>query len=551
MSATGIYGLSGSGIDVESLVKVGMMSKQNQYDKLYKQEVKNEWLKEAYSSLYSDLQTFNSSTMYNYKLSSTTNPQTASSTDTKVATATANADAATMSHNVTVNSLSSNAYLLTATDGIARNSGSSSKSIYLSDIIDVSGWTEGDSLSFTIGNGQKTTDADGKEVEDTKTITLTYEDIVTNKQTLNDLAAAIKNNSDEKNKLAENNITASYDATNDAFSIYNKDGGADNKISLTANDEKAAALLNSLGLGAVTPQADGTTSLGSAISFTTGVKNEAASGTDASVTIDGKNYTATNNKVSAGGVTYTFNAVGSTTVSVSQDTDKIIENVKQFVSDYNKMIDSLNSKYYEEKYSDYSVLTKSQESAMTQDQIDKWNEKAKSGLLYHDQTVGKLISSMREAIYTPVDSVDSKYNSMMAIGITSSTNRGHLTLDEDKLKKALGEDPDCVYQIFSSSGDVTNSKTGATETDYDKEGVVNRITDKLNSYMKEMKSYAGTSTESGDGSTLGTLIENLLTKMSNFKTQMDAYETLLYKKYDAMESSIQQLTMQANYFSYS
>ena len=41
MSATGIYGLSGSGIDVESLVKVGMMSKQNQYDKLYKQEVKN------------------------------------------------------------------------------------------------------------------------------------------------------------------------------------------------------------------------------------------------------------------------------------------------------------------------------------------------------------------------------------------------------------------------------------------------------------------------------------------------------------------------------
>lgn len=548
MSATGIYGLSGSGIDVESMVKVGMMSKQNQYDKLYKQEVKNEWTKEAYSSLYSDLQTFNSSTMYNYKLSSTTNPQSASSTDTKVATATANADAATMNHNLTVNSMSSNAYLLTATDGIARNSSSASGSIYLSDVIDVSNWSEGDSLSFTIGNGLKTTNKEGKEVDDVKTITLTYEDIVTKKQTLNDLASAIKNNTNEKNKLANNNIMASYDATNDAFTLYNKDGGAANKINITANDDKAAELLNHLGLGAVTQKTDGTTSLGSALSFTTGTATEAAAGTDASVTIDGKNYTADSNKISVGGVTYTFNAIGSTTVSVSQDTDKIIENVKQFVTDYNKMIDSLNDKYYEEQYSDYSVLTKSQESAMTQDQIDKWNEKAKSGLLYHDQTIGKLISSMREAIYTPVDSVDSQYNSMSAIGISSSTNRGHLKLDEDKLKKALAADPDCVRQIFASSGDVTDSN-GNTTTDYDSEGVVNRITDKLNTYMKEMKSYAGTSTETSDGSTLGTLIEDLKTKMSNFKSMMDAYETALYKKYDSMESTIQQLISQSSLFS--
>ena len=55
MSATGIYGLSGSGIDVESMVKVGMMGKQGQYDKLYKTEVKDEWMKEAYSGVYADL----------------------------------------------------------------------------------------------------------------------------------------------------------------------------------------------------------------------------------------------------------------------------------------------------------------------------------------------------------------------------------------------------------------------------------------------------------------------------------------------------------------
>ena len=110
MSVQGIYGLSGSGIDVDSMVKVGMLSKQNEYDRLYKKEVKNEWLKEAYANLYSDLATFNNSTMSSYKMSSATNPHSATSTNTGAVTATANADAAEMSHTVKVSATASNAY---------------------------------------------------------------------------------------------------------------------------------------------------------------------------------------------------------------------------------------------------------------------------------------------------------------------------------------------------------------------------------------------------------------------------------------------------------
>ncbi|MCR5176728.1 MAG: hypothetical protein K6C05_07725, partial [Anaerovibrio sp.] len=51
MGANGIYGLSGSGLDVESLVKMGMMSKQKQLDKLQQKETKNTWLKEAYNNV--------------------------------------------------------------------------------------------------------------------------------------------------------------------------------------------------------------------------------------------------------------------------------------------------------------------------------------------------------------------------------------------------------------------------------------------------------------------------------------------------------------------
>jgi len=707
MSVQGIYGLSGSGIDVDSMVKVGMLNKQSQYDKMYKKEVKNEWIKEAYTSLYSDLNTFKTSTMSTYKMSYTTNPMTAASTNSSVVSATANADAANMSHTVKVNSVSSNAYVQSES-AITRNNASAGNSMYIKDIIGGSSEvirmdedaykaaldgaaTEEDknkirnevALSFEISNG----DLKDKNTT-TATISFTYAELYDSKQTLNDLAAKIKN--------ANVNMTATYDSTNDAFSIYQKDGGVDNQIVLSVKnrtadetkdgvttnakaDDAARALINNLNLAKVdgdsmtslpelSEASDGVSSKSSTgsmtsvnttayekntslnsivadvdkkkigeygLSFTindgtasktivytaeqaasksindlmkdingTGLNVTASladgkltltnadsteditlsidamdtteraeasreflntmfnaglaagtktntltvTGTNGSVTIDGKDYATTSSKINVANVTYNVGAVGSATVSISQDTDKLIENVKKFVEDYNKMIDSLNSKYNETRYSDYDVLTKSQENAMTQDQITKWNEKAKSGLLYHDQTLGKIISAMREAIYTPVDSVDSNYNTMMSIGIESSTDRGHLRLDEDKLKKALAADPDCVYQLFSASGDAVNAK-GESYTDYNKEGVINRITDKVNENLKTMKSYAGTSSSASDGSTLGDLILEMQTKMSNFKTMMDAFEKSLYKKYDAMEQAIQKLSMQMGYIS--
>ncbi|MCI6087044.1 MAG: flagellar filament capping protein FliD [Selenomonas sp.] len=556
MSTSGIYGLSGSGIDVDSMVKVGMLTKQNQYDKMYKEEVKNEWKKEAYSDLYSSVNSFNQTTLSNYKMSSTTSPMTATSSSEGTATATANADAASMSHTVTVTSLATNAYLQTGNAGITRAASTStekSTSIYLKDILysasDLATQQEAydkmsdeekqkAALEFTISDGDESGNT-------TRTISFTYEELFGTGSTLNDLASKIKNSGV--------NIQATYDSVNDSFSLYQKTGGAANKITLsTANEDgdatgdaavRAQTLLTNLSLS----QVDSTTqTLGTALTFDTTNATQSASGTDGSVTIDGKTYATTSQKLTVNNVSYTIGAKGTTTVTVAQDTDKLVENVKKFVEDYNKMIDALNTKYYETQYSDYGVLTKSQENGMSQEQITKWNEKAKSGLLYHDAQLGKIISSMREALYTPVEDTGSDYNTMMSLGISSSTDQGHITLDETKLKKAIAADPNAVRSVFAASGDVTN-KDGTTSTDYNKEGVMNRISDALYANLKTLKSYAGDSSETADGSTLGTLIENLKTKMSDFKVQMTAYENLLYDKYDAMETAIQRLGVQMGY----
>ena len=89
VGVNGIYGLSGSGLDIESMVKVGMMSKQNQYDKMYKAEVKANWQKEAYTNVYNEMNSFNMTKLYDYKLSSTTNAMGATSSNTSAVTATA------------------------------------------------------------------------------------------------------------------------------------------------------------------------------------------------------------------------------------------------------------------------------------------------------------------------------------------------------------------------------------------------------------------------------------------------------------------------------
>ena len=586
MGANGIYGLSGSGLDIESLVKMGMMNKQNQYDKMYQTQLKQTWVKEAYNTVYTDVKAFKES-MSTFKMQSNMSAMQATSSNNDVVSVTANGAAAAMNHKITVEQVASNAYLMTANgEKIERTNTTAANSAYLKDVLFEAGYTKSTDAdgqtSYAVRNsaGKAEThkgsevaisievqDSDAKDSNGntvTHKVEFTYDQIFGDNKTLNDLATAFSNSGA--------NIQGGYDTVNDSFSLYNKTSGSANKISLQANNEASAELLNKLHLASYDGQ---TNTLGSAISFTNGTLTPAAVGTNAKATIDGKNYESDTNKLNVGNVIYNFNGVSAknadgtyqaSTISVSQDTDKIVDNVKKFVETYNTLIDSLNTKYREEKNTDYKPLTKKQEGEMTESQIDKWNEKAKSGLLYHDNNIYSIISDMREALYTKVDAVDTvltdskgnkySYNSMSSIGITSSTNQGHITLDEEKLKKALTEDPDCVYQLFASDQDSTyvagstnknQADTYTSKSDYLNTGIANRLYNAMTTNISNLESYAGTSKETDDESYLGKLITNMNTKMTSFQTVMKSYESKLYEKYDAMEVALSKLGTQLSY----
>jgi len=520
-----------------------MISEQKKYDRIYKKEVETEWRKEAYANVYDKVNTFKSR-MSDYRLSSMTKPMTTTSSLSDAVTATANANAGVMSHTVEVTQTASNAYLMTAAgQRVGRANTGAASSVMLKDVAFAggtrpAGMADGDTaLSFKISNGTGTTE-----------IKFTAEEVFTKKLTLNDLAQRINNarfNAPDGKKTSLD-IRASYDSVSDGFSLFNTKTGDANKIKLSMDTTASSAgatttLLNNLKLGSVS---GGTIS--SPLAFTTSGTTTSleTQGTNANVKIDGRTYNnLQENNLQVNGVTYTFKKTTPTgtsaTVNVAQDQDKLVDNVKKFVEEYNALLDELNKLYSNKGHKDYGVLTKSQEDGMTKEQVEKWNAKAKEGLLYHDNYVRSIVGDLRDAVINRVQSVPGRYSTLSSIGITAKDQTGHLQIDEAKLKKAIAAEPDAVNRLISYDDE---------NNDYGNSGVATRIYNKMNGRLKELERHSGVAADKTDLSELGKLIQNYEKQMSDFKKLMSSFESKLYKKYNAMEEAIARLSTQFNFF---
>ena len=113
-----------------------------------------------------------------------------------------------------------------------------------------------------------------------------------------------------------------------------------------------------------------------------------------------------------------------------------------------------------------------------------------------------------------------------------------MTKPSSKLRNALANDPNAVYNVFGKL-DKNDESSG--------NGVAQRLGDIFTSSLKTIRSRSGSSSDITEDSELNNLLRNLQTKMSNFKKMMDAFEERLYKKYDSMESALAKLGSQLNY----
>jgi flagellar hook-associated protein 2 len=551
MAQTKGVSVSNTGMDMDALVKASVTTYQSKYDSAYKKETVAEWTKSTYADLYTELAKFKS-TASDYKLQSKTTAHTTTTGDSSVVTATANGDALNLSHDVTVNTVARNATLQSTatTDG---NGNITTPTITRAITTDADGkdTSKSTKLSYVTGiqsppTGKALTDvAISFDVQDSATstekhtVSYTYGDLQT--KTLTDLASDIKNltTTTADHKTINTNITATYDATNDTMNIYNKKAGAGNIIQITADasDSTVQTQTNNLFTNLHLATYDGSTrtAVDTAALSGTGIK-----GVSSSITVDGQNYTGDTNAITVAGVTYTANkksSSGSTTVSIGTDTDTMVKSVQTFVDSYNTLLDKMTAQLHATKSSTYVALTADQKSAMTADEITAWETKAKTGILRNDSVLSKTVDDMRNAMTMTV-SGGGLYKTAGSIGLTVGDWKtyGHITLDTDKLKTAIADDPSIVDKILA--GDNKSTST----TDMDSQGVATRLSNLLTVDLKNFSDKAGTSASTSDTSVLGTQITEMNTNLTALLKALQDKQDYYYKKYNDMESTVGKLT---------
>ncbi|MDW8515442.1 flagellar hook-associated protein 2 [Priestia flexa] len=263
------------------------------------------------------------------------------------------------------------------------------------------------------------------------------------------------------------------------------------------------------------------------------------SGTDATFEINGLQTTRKSNTFTVSGVSFTLqdNFTAPVRVNVSNNTDKAVESIKDFVTKYNELIATLNGKTTEERYRDYSPLTDAQRESLTDKQAEQWEEKAKSGLLKNDSILSSGLNQMRSNWYSAVSGITGEFKQLTDIGITTSTNymdRGKLVINETKLKEALEKDPQSVMDLFSKNGETTSEK-----------GIVRRLRESVADTVSKIEQRAGRSTWTNTQFVLGRNLRDMDDQISRFESRLVQVEDRYWRQFTAMEKAIQNSNAQS------
>lgn len=509
---TRISGLS-SGLDIDSWVKELMIAeREKKYNKMTQEKQLLEWRREDYKSINSELLTFHNDTLSDFKKDSTFKAKTVNiSGNTTAVSATATANATMAPITIEVDKIAVAASRWSDSTMVASGStfDSSDELINQKDNL-VGGSTLDAQSTFTIK-------INGTEI-----------DIDPDEDSLDDVIDRINE---------ETNVSAFYDSETGkiTFTAQNtgKVNGADGTGEYITFEDDNGFLANVLQINNPEESPPSSTNV--------------TKGEDAQVTINGLDTTRSSNTFTVNGVKITLNETTdgeATTIQAKIDTDSIVESIKTFISEYNDLINTLNAAVDEVYDRDYPPLTDDQRDEMSDDEIENWEEKAKTGLLYNDSILTKLISRLRSAASGKYDTGNSKYDSLSSIGIKTSdySEKGKLYLDdEDALREAIEADPEAVQKLFAASGD----------DDGNGEGIAKKMYDDVYSAMEDISEKAGTSKYAdsdsfSSDSTMGKRISELKDDIEDEEDRLDDAEERYYDKFTAMETALNALSSQYN-----
>nr|WP_319488385.1 flagellar filament capping protein FliD [uncultured Caproiciproducens sp.] len=349
------------------------------------------------------------------------------------------------------------------------------------------------------------------------------------------------------NNDSQANVTVAYSTINNTFSVTAKNGGSGSRVDIA---NVGTGNLATVLFGTV-PTKDAS---GNYIENADAYSLQKPQDAKMTVSFDGNAANAieivrTENKFTLDGVDFellsqTDGTVSSSTpikFSVDNKTDDLYTKIKDFVDDYNAIIKLTNDKVSERKDTDatYAPLTDSQKADMSETEITNWEAKAKKGLLQGDSILNTLSLDLRKSM---TDQVASMKTALYQIGIATKANdysaNGQLTIDEDKLKDALTNDPDKVASLFTSE-----------------DGIASRMQDVIN---KNIKTYGGdgiliekagiANSTTVDDSALTKTVTDCNTKIKELKALLETQQEQYYAKFTKLEQYLSTMNSQSSLF---
>ena len=412
-----------SGLDTESIVQAMVSSYSAKKDKYVKAQTRLSWTQDAWKNintkvygLYTSLDSLKFSSGYNTKKTTVS--------DTNKASVTATSDAAIGTQKLNILETAQTGYM---TGGTLKSG--SNGSTKLSDLY-------GDAL------GEGTFKIKYKNGTESDPITINGD------TTVNDFVS----------KLKDAGIGANYDEKNNRIYINSKTVGSDGDFELVGTDDEGNAnkALEALKVTEASAEAAG---------------GKMVHGEDARIKLNGVYYTSSNGSFNINGMT--INALNKTgdgdenaiSINTTTDVQGLYDKVKDFLEQYNEVVNQVTKLYNAEAARGYQPLTDEQKEAMTDSQVEKWETKIKDSLLRRDTTLGGILNTMTGAM-SAVYEVNDKKLSLGSFGISTlgilgsaknEQNAYHIDGDaddsatsakKDKLMQALTEDPDSVVDFM-------------------------------------------------------------------------------------------------------
>ena len=473
-----------SGLDTASIVNDLMELERTRVDSVEKEIKMVEYEKEVWEEMNTELYSFYREELFDFKSNGTYLQKTITSSDTTVATMNSSLSAVNGVHSLSVTQLATGSHLTgDALTGVSLSS--TGETLFGLDPSDPTSTTN---LKITV---------DGSAALE---VTITAED------TLDNIIDKIDD--------LDLDLSIGYDETYNRLFLSTTATGDGTQIDISSDD---TSTLFKLGLAA-----DGVTNV------------QGTAGTDAKFSYNNTDLESDSNEISVNGLSFNIQSVGSTTITVNQDTDAIYDKVKDFITAYNDLVDSIYEKVDSEYNSEYEPLTDDEKEAMTEDEIEAWEERIKGSILKNDDILSGLGTRMRSILTTSygVDTSNFKYNSLADLGIVTSSDylengklhiRGDeddsdFSLDTNSLRAALEDNPDDVMELLTALGN------------------------EVYSYMAESmrSSTLSSSLTFYNDKYLDSHIEDYEDEISELEDRMQSTEDRYYAQFTAMEQAIQQ-----------